>query len=37
MPAGRAAALVAAMAGPHRLPDALRRVDALARGVHPRG
>lgn len=26
-----AAALVAAMAGPHRLPDALRRVDRLAR------
>lgn len=29
--AERAAALVAEMAGPHRLPDALRRVDALAR------
>ncbi|MFI5937526.1 endonuclease V [Actinoplanes sp. NPDC051494] len=27
-----AAGLVAAMAGPHRLPDALRRVDRLARG-----
>jgi deoxyribonuclease V len=27
-----AATLVAWMAGPHRLPDALRRVDALARG-----
>ena len=27
----RAAALVAAMAGPHRIPDALRRVDVLAR------
>jgi deoxyribonuclease V len=27
-----AAALVARMAGPYRLPDALRRVDALARG-----
>ncbi len=27
----RAAALVAAMAGPHRLPDALRQVDTLAR------
>lgn len=26
-----AAALVTAMAGPHRIPDALRRVDALAR------
>ncbi len=31
MPIERAAALVAAMAGPHRIPDALRRVDALAR------
>ncbi|MGN9908659.1 hypothetical protein ACTMTJ_14040 [Phytohabitans sp. LJ34] len=29
--AERAAALVAAMAGPHRMPDALRRVDSLAR------
>lgn len=29
--AERAATLVAAMAGPHRMPDALRRVDALAR------
>jgi deoxyribonuclease V len=28
----RAAGLVAAMAGPHRLPDALRRVDRLCRG-----
>lgn len=28
----RAAALVAAMAGRYRLPDALRRVDALTRG-----
>jgi deoxyribonuclease V len=28
----RAAALVTAMSGPHRMPDALRRVDALARG-----
>jgi deoxyribonuclease V len=27
-----AAGLVAAMAGPHRLPDALRRVDRLSRG-----
>jgi len=27
-----AAAIVTAMAGPYRLPDALRRVDALARG-----
>ncbi|MDQ7908150.1 endonuclease V [Phytohabitans sp. ZYX-F-186] len=32
LPADRAAALVTAMAGPHRLPDALRRVDTLARG-----
>jgi deoxyribonuclease V len=31
----RAAALVAAMAGPHRIPDALRRADTLARqGAH---
>jgi deoxyribonuclease V len=30
----QAATLVTHMAGPHRLPDALRRVDALAR--HPR-
>jgi len=31
-----AAELVRTMAGPYRLPDALRRVDALARGrVHP--
>ena len=29
----RAATLVAAMAGPHRLPDALRRVDRLSRGL----
>jgi deoxyribonuclease V len=28
----QAANLVAAMAGPHRLPDALRRVDGLSRG-----
>ena len=28
----RAAGLVAAMAGPHRLPEALRRVDHLSRG-----
>ena len=28
----KAASLVAAMAGPHRLPDALRRVDRLSRG-----
>lgn len=31
-PLDAAARLVAAMAGPYRLPDALRRVDALARG-----
>ena len=31
LPADRAAALVTAMAGPHRIPDALRRVDTLAR------
>jgi deoxyribonuclease V len=31
VPLDRAAALVAGMAGPYRLPDALRRVDALAR------
>lgn len=33
MAAGRAAELVSAMAGRYRLPDALRRVDALARGT----
>jgi len=32
LPIDEAARLVAAMAGPYRLPDALRRVDALARG-----
>ncbi|MFB9235546.1 endonuclease V [Plantactinospora siamensis] len=32
LPVERAAALVRAMAGPYRLPDALRRVDALSRG-----
>lgn len=31
LPVARAAALVSAMVGPHRLPDALRRVDRLAR------
>jgi deoxyribonuclease V len=31
-PAAEAAELVRAMAGRYRLPDALRRVDALARG-----
>jgi deoxyribonuclease V len=33
MPTGEAAEMVRAMAGPHRLPDALRRVDQLARGT----
>lgn len=32
LPTDEAAAMVATMAGPYRLPDALRRVDALARG-----
>ena len=32
MPAAEAAELVRSMAGRYRLPDALRRVDALARG-----
>jgi deoxyribonuclease V len=32
LPVGEAADLVRAMAGQYRLPDALRRVDALARG-----
>jgi deoxyribonuclease V len=32
IPLSRAATLVKGMAGAHRLPDALRRVDALARG-----
>jgi deoxyribonuclease V len=31
IPVDRAAELVARMAGPYRLPDALRRVDRLAR------
>jgi deoxyribonuclease V len=31
IPADQAAALIAGMAGPYRLPDALRRADALAR------
>jgi deoxyribonuclease V len=31
LPADRAAALVTAMAGAHRIPDALRQVDTLAR------
>jgi deoxyribonuclease V len=33
LPAGEAAEIVRAMAGAHRLPDALRRVDQLARGI----
>jgi deoxyribonuclease V len=33
MPTREAAEIVRAMAGPHRLPDALRRVDQLARGT----
>ncbi len=33
MPRNMAAELVSQMAGPFRLPDALRRVDALARGA----
>jgi deoxyribonuclease V len=32
LPTDEAARLVSMMAGPYRLPDALRRVDALARG-----
>jgi deoxyribonuclease V len=34
LPATRAAGLVAAMTGAHRIPDALRRVDVLARTWH---
>lgn len=33
LPVAEAAERVRAMAGPHRLPDALRRVDGLARGT----
>ncbi len=33
IPVAEAAALVSAMAGEHRIPDALRRVDKLARSV----
>ena len=36
IPTERAAALVVGMAGPYRLPDALRRVDALARSTSGR-
>jgi deoxyribonuclease V len=32
LPAAEAAGLVRSMSGRYRLPDALRRVDALARG-----
>jgi deoxyribonuclease V len=32
LPTAEAAELIRAMAGPHRMPDGLRRVDALARG-----
>ena len=32
LPVAEAASLVAAMAGLHRMPDALRRVDRLSRG-----
>jgi len=35
IPLRKAAAIVADMAGPHRLPDVLRRADALARGTGP--
>ena len=37
LPLTEAASLVAAMAGRYRLPDALRRADALARGARPAG
>jgi deoxyribonuclease V len=33
LPLTEASELVSNMSGPHRVPDALRRVDALARGV----
>jgi deoxyribonuclease V len=36
LPANYAAGLVSKMSGTHRLPDALRRADALARGAQPR-
>jgi deoxyribonuclease V len=35
LPSAAAAEFVAAMAGRYRLPDALRRVDALSRGATP--
>src|SRR5215469_7018685 len=37
LPRNEAAALVRTMAGRYRLPDALRRADALARGARPMG
>jgi deoxyribonuclease V len=37
LPAEQAAGLVARMAGRHRIPDALRHADALARTPHPAG
>jgi deoxyribonuclease V len=37
LPREEAASLVRGMAGRYRLPDALRRVDALARGARPAG
>ena len=37
LPLTEAASLVAAMAGRYRLPDALRRADALSRGARPLG
>jgi len=37
LPLTEAASLVATMAGRFRLPDALRRADALARGARPVG
>ena len=37
LPLTEAASLVAAMAGRFRLPDAIRRADALARGARPAG
>jgi deoxyribonuclease V len=37
MPIDVAASLVLQMAGSHRLPDALRRVDILTRAIEPTG
>lgn len=36
LPPSHAADLISTMSGTHRLPDALRRVDALTRGAQPR-